>query len=88
MVTMESEIVDILERVLKLDREVLQSLGQDVDLLEYNLNSIIVVELVVELEAHFEIAIDDDDLLTENVATIGRIMQLVGKYQTVEHNGG
>lgn len=70
-----------MERVLKQEREVLESIGPDDDLIEYNLNSILVVELVVELEIVYGIEIDDDDLLTENVSTLRRIQELVGKYQ-------
>ncbi|WP_256711173.1 phosphopantetheine-binding protein [Paenibacillus sp. FSL H7-0331] len=74
----------MLERVLKQGREVLESIGPDDDLIEYNLNSILVVELVVELEIAFGIEIDDDDLLTENVSTLRRIQELVGKYQQIK----
>lgn len=70
-----------MERVLKQERAVLESIGPDDDLIEYNLNSILVVELVVELEIVYGIEIDDDDLLTENVSTLRRIQELVGKYQ-------
>lgn len=73
-----------MERVLKQGREVLESIGPDDDLIEYNLNSILVVELVVELEIAFGIEIDDDDLLTENVSTLRRIQELVGKYQQIK----
>ncbi|MEK3723342.1 phosphopantetheine-binding protein [Paenibacillus sp. FSL H8-0034] len=79
--THDTELLDILERVLKQEREVLESIGPDDDLIEYNLNSILVVELVVELEIVYGIEIDDDDLLTENVSTLRRIQELVGKYQ-------
>ncbi|SFL80480.1 Phosphopantetheine attachment site [Paenibacillus sp. 1_12] len=86
--TQELEFLDILERVLKQERDLLDSLGPDEDLIEYNLNSIIVVELVVELEVVFGIEIDDDDLLTENVSTLRRIKELVDKYQQIKLNGG
>ncbi|MEK3916951.1 phosphopantetheine-binding protein [Paenibacillus sp. FSL H7-0331] len=82
--THDTELLDILERVLKQGREVLESIGPDDDLIEYNLNSILVVELVVELEIAFGIEIDDDDLLTENVSTLRRIQELVGKYQQIK----
>jgi methoxymalonate biosynthesis acyl carrier protein len=79
--THDTGLLDILERVLKQEREVLESIEPDDDLIEYNLNSILVVELVVELEIVYGIEIDDDDLLTENVSTLRRIQELVGKYQ-------
>ncbi|WP_245856122.1 phosphopantetheine-binding protein [Paenibacillus rigui] len=85
---MENELLDILQRVLKQEHEVLASLGPDEDLIEYNLNSILVVELVVELESGFGIEIDDDDLLTENVSTLRRIADLVRKYQQINRIGG
>ncbi|OXM83872.1 acyl carrier protein [Paenibacillus rigui] len=88
MKTMENELLDILQRVLKQEHEVLASLGPDEDLIEYNLNSILVVELVVELESGFGIEIDDDDLLTENVSTLRRIADLVRKYQQINRIGG
>ncbi|MCU6797814.1 phosphopantetheine-binding protein [Paenibacillus sp. WQ 127069] len=82
--THDTELLDILERVLKQEREVLESIEPDDDLIEYNLNSILVVELVVELEIVYGIEIDDDDLLTENVSTLRRIQELVGKYQQIK----
>lgn len=88
MKIMENELLDILQRVLKQEHEVLASLGPDEDLIEYNLNSILVVELVVELESGFGIEIDDDDLLTENVSTLRRIADLVRKYQQINRIGG
>lgn len=40
-------------------------------------DSIQFIELIVELEAEFEIEIEDNMLLTENFSTIGQIIEIV-----------
>jgi acyl carrier protein len=86
--TREEEIIGILSKVLKLNRDILEKLDPEEGLAEYNLSSVVVVELIVELESHFGIAIDDNDLLSENVSSIRKINQLVNKYLTQEQSMG
>lgn len=46
------------------------------------LTSLMVVELVLYLEEHFGVTIDDEDVMEENFASIGTIAELVtGKLQ-------
>lgn len=47
------------------------------DLPEFD--SLAVVELIVGLEQHFGIAIDDDDVTTEVFATVGSLVAFVGQ---------
>ncbi|WP_336742167.1 phosphopantetheine-binding protein [Paenibacillus sp. y28] len=78
----ELEIAGIVAGVLKVEPEQVIAWGWDANLTDYQLSSVLVVELVVALEIEFNIAVDDDDLLTENVNSINKIKQLVEKYES------
>lgn len=84
----KERIVAILAKLLDQEPEQLTALGEDGDLTEQHLSSVLVVELVVELEQHFGLMIDDEDLLTEKVSTIRKIGQLVDKYRAMELSEG
>ncbi|WP_248925707.1 acyl carrier protein [Paenibacillus hamazuiensis] len=81
-------ILDILAKVLKRERAELERLDPDESLLEYNLSSVVAVELIVELELAFSISVEDDDLTPEQVSTLRRINQLVDKYKRLEQSAG
>ncbi|WP_341281908.1 phosphopantetheine-binding protein [Paenibacillus sp. FSL H8-0537] len=80
MLENKESIVNILAKLLNLEPELLVGLGEDADLTEQYLSSVLVVELVVELEQYFGLMIDDEDLLTENVSTMRKIGELISKY--------
>ncbi len=75
-------------KVLKRERAELERLDPDESLLEYNLSSVVAVELIVELELAFSISVEDDDLTPEQVSTLRRINQLVDKYKRLEQSAG
>ena len=78
---MENTIKEIIIEVLALDGEQKEKLDIDSNLIELGLDSLAAVEVVVNLEDTFDIMIDDDDLLIENMNSIVRMKQLVEKYQ-------
>ncbi len=88
MLENKEHIVPILAKTLGLEPELIEAFGDDADLTEQYLSSVLVVELVVELERHFGLMIDDDDLLTENVSTIRKIDGLVAKYMELQPSEG
>ena len=78
---MEDKIKEIVVTVLELSEDDAEQITEDTDLLEYGLDSMTCVEVVVNLEEEFGITADEEDLLVENMSTIGKIKDLVEKYE-------
>ena len=78
---MEDRIKEIIVTVLELSEDDAKQITEDTDLLEYGLDSMTCVEMVVNLEEEFGITVDEEDLLVENMSTITRIKDLVEKYE-------
>ncbi|MDN4616890.1 acyl carrier protein [Paenibacillus sp. PsM32] len=76
----EQQVVPLLAQVLKMALGDLENLQPDDDLREYGLNSLSAVELIVELENHLNIMIDDDNLLLEELSTLRRIENILAQY--------
>ena len=51
--------------------------GHDADLTEQGMDSMIFIQVVVDIEAQFDIEIPDDYLLAEKMNTIGKISNIV-----------
>ena len=73
------------DRVARLVRELLakrsidKSVGQDDSLTEIGLSSLDIVNLMLGVEAEFEIKIPDREMTPSNFRSIAQIDQLVGK---------
>ena len=78
---MFEQIKEIVGTVLELEESQIDALTEDTDLLEIGLDSMTCVEIVVNLEAEFDITVEEEDLLVENMATIALLEELVKKYQ-------
>ena len=78
---MFEQIKEIVGTVLELEESQVDALTEDTDLLEIGLDSMTCVEIVVNLEAEFNITVEEEDLLVENMATIALLEELVKKYQ-------
>ena len=78
---MEEKLREILAEALGLSMEDAQNLDRDADLTQLGLDSMTCVEVVVNLEDAFGIAVEEADLLVENMSTVGRLKKLVEKYQ-------
>lgn len=78
---MFEQIKEIVGTVLELEESQVDALTEDTDLLEIGLDSMTCVEIVVNLEAEFDITVEEEDLLVENMATIALLEELVKKYQ-------
>ena len=77
---MEEKIRNIVKEVLKLDDEQNANLMDDTNLIDFGLDSLTSVEIIVNIESEFDIFTNDDDLLVENLATINLLADLVKKY--------
>ena len=75
----ESKIRKILAEVLEMTEGDVENIGIEEELTEYNLDSLTAIELIVNLESVFDILIDDEDLLIENVSSIEKIIAVVNK---------
>lgn len=75
---MEQKIKEILIEVLKLEGDAC-NIGVDDDLLQLGLDSLNAIEIVVNLEMEFDIQVDDDDLLIDNLSSINLLMELINK---------
>ena len=78
---MEEKIKEIVVTVLELSQDDADMIDENTDLMEYGLDSMTCVEVVVNLEEEFGITFDEEDLLVENMATIAGIKDLVEKYE-------
>ncbi len=78
---MEEKLKEIVAAVLELSEDEAEKLDPDTDLLSLGLDSMTCVEVVVNLEEEFDITIDEEDLLVENMSTIALLQKLVEKYQ-------
>ena len=76
---MEDKIKEIVISVLELAEDDAKQIEEDTDLLEYGLDSMTCVGVVVSLEEEFGITVDEEDLLVENMSTISKIKELVEK---------
>lgn len=71
-------IVEIVKKILEINTEA--ELKTDAHLKEYGLNSLSLVNLIVEIEEYLEIEIRDEDLYDEKFRTINDIFNLLEKY--------
>lgn len=78
---MEKKIRDFISEVVELEQGVIDSIDLDTDLVEYGLDSINAIELIVRLEEEFEIEVDDDDLLIDNINTLNKLISIIKNKQ-------
>lgn len=78
---MEEKLKEIVAAVLELSEDEAEKLEPDTDLLSLGLDSMTCVEVVVNLEEEFDITINEEDLLVENMSTIALLQKLVEKYR-------
>lgn len=78
---MQKEIKGILGEVLELGQDKLTNITFETDLAPFGVDSITAVQLVIFIEAKFDITIDDTDYKLENFSSIKAICSLVDKYK-------
>jgi acyl carrier protein len=72
------ERVSTLVRALLAKRSIERSVGRDEDLAEAGLSSLDLVNLMLAVEAEFDLSIPEQDMRPANFRTIARIEMLVG----------
>lgn len=77
---MKDKILQILSEVLKVEENELMQFDENVELMYWGLDSLNAIEVIVMLEDSFNISIDDEDLLIDNINTVNKLIALVEKY--------
>lgn len=83
---------EIKDKLIEVCREIFQSTGEDMDLIEYvdfyddlGMDSITFITLVVEIEACFKITIPDDMLLMDYFNNINSTIDIIEKTRNGEN---
>lgn len=80
VILMEKKIKDIIRESLELDDDVVEHLGYEQELFDIGLDSIKAIEMIVIIEDTFNIVVEDEDLLLDNMKSISKICELIQKY--------
>lgn len=78
---MKKIIIKILNETLKVEEGILEQFDENAELIDLGLDSLNAIEIIVILENTFNISVEDEDLLIDNINTISKLMTLVTKYQ-------
>ena len=70
-----SKVIEILDAYMEGGEW--DSIGHDAGLAEQGMDSMTFIQVVVDIEAQFDIEIPDEYLLAEKMGTIGRIVDVV-----------
>jgi acyl carrier protein len=74
-------VLKIISQVLGVDSDYLVQVKDTIDLRNCGLSSLKTIQLVVAIESEFDITLDGDDMLIENINTIDKIINLVTRYK-------
>lgn len=74
---MEKEIMKIMAAMSLLDED---EVTEDDILTDIGIDSLKIVEVIMEIEDHFNITFDDSDLNPEALTTVKSVIDLVKKY--------
>lgn len=78
---MKKKIIKILNETLKVEEGILEQFDENAELIDLGLDSLNAIEIIVILENTFNISVEDEDLLIDNINTISKLITLVTKYQ-------
>lgn len=78
---MLEKIKEIVGTVLELDEVQIEKINIDSDLLELGLDSLNAIEVIVNLESEFDMEVEDEDLMIDNLSTIDLLCNLIKKYK-------
>jgi acyl carrier protein len=70
-------IVEIIANVLRIDLENIKKLAGEDPLNAIGMDSLNCMDIVVNIEEHFEISFDDEELLLENLNSINKLSAIV-----------
>lgn len=73
-----SDVKELVLEVLKKQKN--QQINDVTSLVDLGLDSVTTISLIILIEEHFDIELEDEDLLFENYSSIERITQMIKKY--------
>ena len=68
----------LIKTTLFMEEEDIIKIGDDDDLEVVGLNSVIMLQFIVQLEQEFEIEIDEEEIVPENFGSINKIVNYLG----------
>jgi len=78
--TIENFLLESTENIKENINENIKEIDDNADLSLYGMNSIEAIQLIVAIENEFNIEIDDEDLMIENINSVCKINDLIIKY--------
>lgn len=79
----KEDLYTIIQEILKTNTGVLGKITDTRDLSECGLDSITAIDLIVAVEEKFGIAVEDQDLLFDNLNTVEKLLKLIAKYKNL-----
>lgn len=77
---MEEKIKGIIAEVLGLNEEKIKTISENSSLVDWGLDSLNAIEIIVNLESEFDIEVEDEDLVIDSLCTIELLCNLIKKY--------
>ena len=81
MIICKEDVYRVLSDVLGCDIQFIQQMNEEDDLAVCGMDSVSAVQLIVKLEEVYEIEFQDVDMYIERINTLGKIFELLEKYQ-------
>lgn len=75
--TMETQVLDIVASVLKVDEEKKAAVTEDTPLHTIGFDSLNCVEVIVVLEEHFDIMFEDEELMIDQLNTVRKLTDII-----------
>jgi acyl carrier protein len=72
-------IADCVAMVLQMDPENVKKLSGETSLTTIGVDSFNCMDIIVNIESHFDIEFDDEDLFMDNLRTLDRLHKIVSK---------
>ena len=77
----KKNVYQVISDVLGCDILFIQQMNEDEDLVVCGMDSVSAVQLIVRLEEAYDIEFQDDDMYIGRINTLGKIFDLLEKYQ-------
>lgn len=76
----KEDVYQVISDVLNIDTEFIRHMNEAEDLVVFGMDSVSVVQLVVNLEEKYEIEFQDEDMSIERLNTLNKLFSLLERY--------
>lgn len=76
----KEDVYQVISDVLNIDTEFIKHMNEAEDLVVFGMDSVSVVQLVVNLEEKYEIEFQDEDMSIERLNTLNKLFSLLERY--------